>query len=81
MKLLKHWKLALLSLLENPWLSVPQPACVDWTVVMHLGVICLGKFVLHHWESLSTGLFLWLEVLLNISFICKKCFVLSLQSS
>lgn len=48
---------------------------------MHLGVICLGKFVLHHWESLSAGLFLWLEVLLNISFICKKCFVLSLQSS
>lgn len=40
---------------------------------MHLGVICL-RFVLHSCETLGAGLFLWLEVLLNISFICKKMF-------
>lgn len=48
---------------------------------MHLGVVCLGRFVLHNCEPLSAGLLLWLEVLLNNSFICEKCFVLSLQSS
>lgn len=71
---MKLLELPLLSLLENHWLSVPQPGCVDWSAVTHSGVISLGRSVLHSCEPLSAGLLLWLEVLLNISFICKKMF-------
>lgn len=39
---------------------------------MHLGVLCLGRYMLHSCEPLSAGLFLWLELLLNTCFICKN---------
>lgn len=42
---------------------------------MHSGVLHLGRHALHSCVPLSVGLLLWLELLLNTSFINKKMVV------
>lgn len=63
------------NLPEEPWLAEPRPGVgADGRVAVHLGVLPLQYYSLRSCQPLHAGLFLWLELLSNTSFIFKKMF-------